>query len=135
MRDKRPSGRHGVVAAGTDAQHTVGGLYHVAVAGQKQGMLRVNDGHHRFEPPQGAIGAPLLGQLRRSTGHVRGIVLEFRLKTFQQSEGVGRRAGETGDDLVVHQAADFDGIGLHDRIADGHLTIAAHGDHALVANR
>ena len=56
----------------------------------------------------------------------------FASKRSKQGEGVGAGAGETGDDPIVQQAANFDRVGLHDRTADRHLAIAAEGDHAVV---
>ena len=69
--DQGPGGGHGIVAARADAQHAVGRLDHVAVAGHQQRVPGVDHGQQRLQPPQGAIGAPILGQLRGGAGHVR----------------------------------------------------------------
>ena len=36
--------------------------------------------------------------------------------------------------LTVRQPADLDRVGLHDRVAERHLAVAADGDPALVAD-
>ena len=89
MRDQGPGRGHGVVAARADAQHAVGRLNHVAVAGDQQRVPGVDHGQQGFEPPQHAVGAPVLGQLRGGAGHVAGKVLELGLEPFEQGEGVG----------------------------------------------
>ena len=134
MVDQRPRGREGVVAAGADAEDAVGRLDHVAGAGDEQRVLGVDHGDQRFEPPQGAVRPPLLGQFGRGARHVRRVVLQLRFEAFHQGEGVGRGAGEADQHLAVHQPADFHGVAFDDGLAHRHLAVAADGDAAVVAN-
>ena len=51
------------------------------------------------------------------------------------AERVGARAGKAAQDIPFAQAANLRRIGLHDRRAERHLSIAAQGQLAVVANR
>ena len=57
--------------------------------------------HHRFEPAQVAVGAPVLGQLDAGPRQLAGILLELALEPLEQREGVGGGAGEAGDDVAA----------------------------------
>ncbi|KAG1479215.1 hypothetical protein G6F53_014259 [Rhizopus delemar] len=63
---------------------------------------------------------------RRRTRSVRQSRLGF--EAFLQRECVGGGAGETGQDLVVVQAADLAGRALDDDVAQGDRAIAAERD-------
>ena len=80
------------------------GLEDVAVAGDDERGLAIGDREHRLEPPQDAVGAPVLGQLDRRADEVALVLLELGLEALEQGECVGRRAGESGEHLVVMQA-------------------------------
>ena len=110
--DQRPGGGHGVGAARADADDPVRGLDHVAVAADQQRILRVRDGQQGFQPPQGPVRAPFLGQFGGRPRHVRRIVLQFGFETLQQGEGIGRTAGKTAQDAAIGQPADLDRVGL-----------------------
>ena len=59
--------------------------------------LLVGDRHHRLEPAQIAVGAPVLGELDAGAGQLPGILLELGFEPLEQGEGVGGGAGKAGD--------------------------------------
>ena len=77
MGDQGPGRGQGVVAAGADAEDAVGRLDDVAGAGDEQRVLGVDDGDQRFEPAQGAVDPPVLGQLGRGAGTLAGWSFSF----------------------------------------------------------
>ena len=123
--DQRAGGGQRVVAAGADGHHAAFGLQHVAGAGQDQADLLVGDQHHRLEPAQIAVGAPVLGELDAGAHELAGILLELGLQPLEQGEGVGRRAGEAGDHLALAEPAHLAGVALHDGLAEADLAVAA----------
>ena len=56
-------------------------------------------------------------------------------EALEQREGVGGAAGETGEHLVLIEAANLAGIALHDGIAQRNLTVAADHHAAVTAHR
>jgi len=134
MGDQRAGGGEGVVAAGADAEDAVGGLDDVARAGDQQRVLFVDDGDHGFEPTQRAVGAPFFGKFGGGAGQIGWVVFQFGFEAFHQRKSVGGGTGEANQYAVVHQAADFGGIGFDDGLAERDLAIAAHGDFAVVAD-
>ena len=63
------------------------------------------------------------------------MLLQLPLEALEEGEGIGRTAGEAGDDLVVVDAAHFFRIALDDGIAKGNLTVARHDHVAAPAHR
>src|SRR5690606_20226664 len=60
------------------------------------------------------------------------VLLELGLEQLEEGEGVGGGAGEAGQDLAVAaEAAHLARVGLHHRVAEGHLAVAGDGDAAL----
>ena len=57
------------------------------------------------------------------------------LKTLEQGEGIGRGACKACKNLSVIEAAHLSGIPLHDRVSQGHLSVAAYDDLTVSANR
>ena len=88
--------------------------------------LGVHDDQHRLEPPQHAIGAPVLGELDGRALEVAAVLFELGLEAGEQRERVGGRAGEAGEDPVVVQPPDLPGGLLDDRVAEGDLAVAGH---------
>ena len=88
----------------------------------------------RLEPPQRAVGAPVLGELDRGAREVA-VLLELALEALEQREGIRRAAGKAREHLVVVQPAHLAGIALHDGVADRDLAVAAHGDRTAAAHR
>ena len=95
--DQRARRGERVAAARADADDAVLGFEHVAGAGQDQRHVLVGDRHHRFEPAQIAVGAPVLGELDAGAGQLAGILFELGFEPLEQRERVGGRAGEPGD--------------------------------------
>ena len=83
------------------------GLEHVAGAGQHQRVRLVGDDHHRLEPAQIAVGAPVLGELDGGAHQLVGILLELGFEPLEQGEGIGGGAGEAGDHLAAGEPADL----------------------------
>ena len=98
---------------------------------KNQALVGVGHQHHGLQPPQIAVGAPILGQLDASPLELIGKALELRFQALEQGEGVGGRSGEAGDDVAAADAAHFPGAGLDDGLAEAHLAVA--GDHNLAA--
>ena len=69
--------------------------------------LAVQDDEHRFEAPQDAIGAPVLGELDGRAFEIAAILLELGLEPGEERERVGGRAGEPGQDAVVVEPPDL----------------------------
>ena len=88
----------------------------------------------RFEAPQRAVRAPVLGELDRGAREVA-VLLQLALEALEQREGIRGAAGKSREHLVVVQAAHFAGIALHDGVADRDLAVAAHGHGAVAAHR
>ncbi len=61
------------------------------------------------------------------------VLLELRLETAEEGEGIGGRPGESGEDLVLVEAADLLGRVLDDRLAQRHLAVSSHDDAAVAA--
>src|ERR1700688_2177321 len=72
---------------------------------------------------EGAVLAPFFGEFDRRFLQVAGMFLKLAFKTFEQSDSVGGRAGETGNDFIVVEPARFASGMFHDMIAHGYLAI------------
>ena len=112
--DQSPGRGQRVGAARADADQAVLGLEHVAGAGQHQGRLGVGHGHHRLEPAQIAVGAPVLGELDAGARQLARMALELGLEPLEQREGIGGAAGEAGEDAAVAEPPDLAGVALDD---------------------
>ena len=110
------------------------GLDHVAVAADDVGVLGVGHQQQRFQMAQDAVGAPLLGQFDDGARQVAVVLLELGFEAGEQREGVGGGAGETGQDLVVVEAAELAGGGFQHFLAEGDLAVAGHDDLAVAAD-
>src|SRR5262249_13476857 len=132
--DQRAGGRERVVAAGADAADAGLGFEHVAGAGEHQRYLLVGDDHHGFEPPQVAVGAPVLGKLNRCASKLTRILLELRFKALEQGEGVRGGAREPADDVPLAESPHLLGVRLHDGLADRDLAVAADRYGSTFAN-
>src|SRR6185295_12780928 len=76
-----------------------------------------------------------LGQLHGRAGHVRGETLELLFELLEKGHGVGGGTGEAGEDFPAAHRAHLLRMGLHDRVADGYLAVAAKGDLVAAADR
>ena len=95
-------------------------------------MIRVSsavrDDEHGLEPAQNAVGAPVLCQLHRRAHQVALMLFELAFEALEQRKGVGRAAGESGQDLVVVEPAHLARAGLDDDGAQRDLAVAAERD-------
>src|SRR3546814_19033826 len=57
-------------------------------------------------------------KLDAGPGELRGILLELRLEPLEQREGVGRRPGESRDDLAVGETPHLAGVRFDDGLAE-----------------
>src|SRR5438128_11248433 len=80
------------------------------------------------------IGPPVLRELDRRPRQVARVALELLLELFEQRERVRRGAGEPGEDLPALERAHLVGVGLHHRVADRDLAVAAQGHVAVTAH-
>jgi len=109
-------------------------LDHVAVAQPRQvcqDALAVADHEHRFEPPQSAVQAPVLGEFHRGAPHVTGMGFELRLQALCERHGIGRAAGEPDQGGIVRHATNLLRGPLHDGIPHGDLPVRRHRDLAV----
>jgi hypothetical protein len=60
------------------------------------------------------------------------MLFELSLEAFKQSECIGGTAGEAGNNLVFVESSNFAGVAFHDRVAHGHLAVAAN-DYTVAA--
>ena len=87
----------------------------------------------RLEAAKHAIAAPVLRELDRRARHIPGIALELLLELLEKRHGVRRGAGKAGERSCRRESTrTFCALRLHDRLADGHLAVAADG-HLAVA--
>src|SRR2546429_7020622 len=101
MLHKRAGGRERESSAGTDGYQTVVRLDDVAIAGKNESALGVGNDKQGFQMAKSAVLPPVLGQLDRGFLEIAGKFLKFAFEAFKKCNRVGRRAGETGDDLVI----------------------------------
>src|SRR5690606_35218611 len=83
---------------------------------------------------QQPIRTPILGQLDRRAGEVALVLLELALEALEEGEGVRRPAGESGQHLILVEPAHLAGVGLHDRVSERHLSVAAERHPPVAAN-
>src|SRR3569833_2460178 len=110
-----------VRAAGSDRGEIVLGLDDVAVAGNQLRCLLVRHHQHGLQAPQHAVGAPVFGEFDRGAHQIARMFFELALETLEQCEGIGRAAGETGNDALAVQAPHFAGITFHHGLAQRNL--------------
>src|SRR5438046_1554221 len=133
--DQRAGRGERVAPARADADDAVLRFEHVAGARQDQRHLLVGDRHHRFEPAQIAVGAPILGELDAGAGQLPGILFELAFESLEQGDRVGGGAGKTGDDLAGAEAAHLLGVRLDDGLAHRYLAVAGDDDLAALTPR
>src|SRR5260370_39377070 len=79
------------------------------------------------------VGARVFGEFDCAGSEVAMVLLEFRFEAAEQGEGVGGGAGESGEDLVVVEAAGFFGRVLDDGLAERDLSVAGKNHTAVAA--
>ena len=110
------------------------GFDHVTVAGDDQRGIFVGDCQHGFQATQGAVGAPVFGQLDSGAHQVALMFFQLAFEAFEQGEGVGSGAGKAGQHLAVVEAANLLRVAFHHGVTQGNLAVAAHDDFAVAAH-
>src|ERR1039457_2911437 len=82
--------------------------------------------------PQKFVGAPVFREFDSGAADVAVILLQFGLETAEQRESVGSRAGKTGKNLVLIEAANLLRPVLDDGFPERDLSVASH-DNLVVA--
>ena len=62
------------------------------------------------------------------------MLLELGLEALEEREGVGRASGEAGDDRAVPEPAHFPRVGLHHRLVQRDLAVAAERHFPVAAH-
>ena len=112
--------------AGADREDALLGRDQVAGPRDEERALLVGHDQQRLELAQHLVGAPVLGELDRGALEVAAVLVELRLEAGEERERVGRRAGESRNDLAALQAADLRRRLLHDRVAQRDLAVRGH---------
>ena len=112
--EQRGGGGGGKGASAADGGDAGIGLDHVALSADEKRLGLVGDQQQGFELAQHLVGAPVLGQLDGGAAQVAVILLQLRLEAGEQREGVGGRTGESGQNLVLVEAANLAGGVLDD---------------------
>ena len=92
-------------------------------------------GKQRFESAQHTIAAPFLRQLDDGPWQVRRESLEFLLELVEQRERIRGGTRKATQNAPATQKAHLLRVGLHDRLPDSDLAIAAKGDFAILTHR
>ena len=56
------------------------------------------------------------------------MAIELALEALKEGEGVRRTAGKASEDLALMEPAYLACVTFHDRIPEGHLAVAGHGN-------
>jgi hypothetical protein len=62
------------------------------------------------------------------------VLLQFGFEIVEQGEGIGSATSESGNDLIVVEAAHLAGLALHDGVAKRDLAVAAERDEIATAD-
>ena len=68
---------------------------------------RVGHNEQRLEIAQHLVGAPILGQFDGGAIQVAGVLLQLGFEAREKRECIGGRSGETGENLVLIEAANL----------------------------
>ena len=134
MLAERDGGGARVGTARADGEDVLFRLDDVAATADEQGLLRVGDDQSGFKAAQGAVAAPVFGELDGGARELAAEFFELAFKALEEREGVGATAGEASEDFVFVQAADFADVALHHGVAEGGLAVAAEGDEFIAAH-
>ena len=120
--------------AGADRDQAVLGLDHVAVAGDRAASFLVGHREQRFEPAEAAVGAPVLGQLDRGAGEVAPCFSSFASNSSNSVNASAVAPANPASTWPSAEPAHLARIGLHHRVAERDLAIAADHDAAVAAH-
>src|ERR1017187_2028370 len=127
-----PGSGCGVASAGTDGGQRLVGVDYIAGAGDEEGLSDVGYQQEGLKVAEHLVGAPVLGKLDGGAVEVAGVLLELGLEARKEGEGICGRACESGENLVLIEAADFFRRVLEHVVAQGDLAVRGH-DHLTVA--
>jgi hypothetical protein len=82
---QNPGRGQGKVAARADGDDPIVGLDHVSGPRNHQRAFRIRDDQKGIEPPQDAIGPPILGQLNRGALQVAIELFQLRFELLKKS--------------------------------------------------
>jgi len=99
----------------------------------QRGVL-VGHRQHGLEAGQGAVGAPVLGQLHGGAHQMALVLLQLAFEALEEGEGIRGGAGESGQHLAVIETPHLAGVALHHGVAKGNLAVTAHDDFAVAAH-
>src|SRR5215472_17778055 len=105
MIEQGPGGGERVRPTGPDRRGAEVRLDDVPCPAEDEGPLDVGHDQQRLEPPEEAVGAPVLPQLHAGPGEVGLVLLELRLEALEEGEGVGGAPGEASEDAAVTEPA------------------------------
>src|SRR5947209_6519226 len=121
-------------ASGADRGDAFVGFDDVSGAGDEVGLFVVGDDQEGFEVAEHLVGAPVFGKFDGGAAELSVELLELGFEAGEEVEGVGGGAGESGEDLVLVEAADLLGVVLDDGFAHGDLSVGSHDDFAVAAD-
>src|SRR6266496_4923491 len=111
-------------AAAADRGDPAVGLDDIALAAQQKCLLFVGNQQQSFQVTQELVGTPVFGQLHGGAADVAVILLQFGLKAAEKRERVRSRAGKSGQNLLLIQAADLLGRVLYNAAAERDLAVS-----------
>ena len=124
--------RLGKGATGSDRRNAGVGLDHVSLAAQQERRFLIGNQQQCFQMPQKFVGAPVFREFDGGAAEVAVILLQLGLEAAEQGESVGGRAGKSGKNFVLIEAANLLCSMLDDGFAERDLTVAGH-DNLVVA--
>src|SRR5258706_13475417 len=134
MPGKRFGSGLGKRATTADGGNSAIRLNHVALTAQQESLLFVGHEQQSLQMPQKLVGAPVFSQFDGRPAHVPVILLQLRLKAAEERKSVGGRAGKSGQNLFLIQAANLLRRMLYHAAAERDLAVASHHDVAVAAD-
>ena len=89
-------------------------------------MIRNNQ--HRIKLSERLVHPPVFRQTDARTEKIAGEFFQLDFEAFQKGKGISHRSGETGQDRILEEFSDFDGVSFDDGITQCYLTISRYGD-------
>jgi hypothetical protein len=114
----------GVRASAADCGHLAVRFNDVALSAQKERLFFVADQQQCFQMAQELVRPPVFRQLYGGAAQVAVILLQLGFEPAEKCKGIRGRTGESGQDLVVIQAADLLRRVLNDRLAERDLAVS-----------
>jgi hypothetical protein len=132
---QRPRCRHCKRTARSDRDDSIVGLDEITGARQKKGGFPIGHDHHRLEPAQQPIRAPVARELDSRSFEIAAVLFELGFESGKQSEGVRGGTGESGKDALVVEPPDLAGAVFDDGVAERYLAVTGQDGVAIVTHR